>query len=736
MATMARAQDTSSSAREQTTTPNNGPNNGEIIVTGRGRSEQLQSAPVSVTAFSAKALADAQVQDVADYISLAPNVSIVEAQQAGLSFITIRGISQVRNGESPVAVVTDGIQQVTSRQFTQDPFDVAQIEILRGPQGALYGRNAIGGAIIVTTKQPTNAFHESFAASYGNGSDYRIQGAVSGPIVKDKILFRLSGSYRNFGGLLDNIYLDKTADRVKDGSVKGQIKVFLTDDLTLDLNGHYDHTAGGANNYQYQPAKLIAGTCFLDTSDPFGGGAPDAGSVSRTYCSNNRGTNTRMIVDGSAKLTYTADWGTITNSIAAAHVREYIGSDQFPYTASASPAGLGIDGTQTQYENLSAWQDEFRIASPDHGRFKWMVGAYYLRTDRFISSTTGLDTGTGITEIRHMPQYNAASNPTQTFLADNNHNDAYAFFGNISYEITNRLELSAAYRFDHDHRHQIISPYSSAGLPAGCTTDSTAACNQKTNFSKSQPKVTLSYKPSRNLTLFADWGIGFRSGQYNQSGAAEAANFPGVYDLTKPETAYTSEAGFKATLLGGRMHVNATGFYTRDKNSFYFVFVGAVGAQILVNIDKSDLYGGEIEADFTPFKGLTLFGNYGYTQSKIKNFAYDQSDVGNKAPYVPEDSGLVGAQYRFSLNDHLGVFSRAEMEHHGKQYWEPENSTARPAFNLVNLQLGLERPGSGWSLTGFVRNLADKKYNAEFVSGGFVQPAEPRTYGIQLRTDF
>lgn len=709
---------------------------GEIIVTGRGRSEQLQSAPVAVTAFSAKALADAQVKDVSDYISLTPNVSIVEAQQAGVSFITIRGISQVRNGESPVAVVTDGIQQVTSRQFTQDPFDVAQIEILRGPQGALYGRNAIGGAIVITTKQPTKDFHESFAASYGNGADYRVQGSVSGPIVADKVLFRLSGSYRNFGGLLHNVYLDKTADRVRDGSVRGQIKVLLTDDLTLDLNAHYDHTSGGANNYQYQPAKLVPGTCFLDTSNPFGGSPPDAASVSRTYCSNNRGTNTRLLIDGSAKLTYTADWGTITNSIAAAHVKEYIGSDQFPYTASASPAGLGIDGTQTQYEDLTAWQDEFRIASPDKGRFKWMVGAYYLHTDRFISSTTGLDTGTGITKIRRSPQYDAALNPTLTFLADNNHNDAYAFFGNLSYEITDGLDLSAGYRFDHDHRRQNISPDSSAGLPAGCTTSAPDACRRTANFSKSQPKITLSYKANRNVTLFADWGIGFRSGQYNQAGAAQAAQLPGVYDLTKPESAYTSEAGFKTTLLGGRMHLNATGFYTLDKNSFYFVFVGAVGAQILVNIDKSELYGGEIEADFTPVRGLTLFGNYGYTQSKIKAFAYNPANVGNKAPYIPQDSGLVGVQYRYALNDRLGLFSRAEMEHHGKQYWEPENSTARPAFNLVNLQFGLERPHGGWSLTGFVRNLADKKYNAEFVSGGFVQPAEPRTYGIQLRADF
>jgi iron complex outermembrane receptor protein len=166
------------------------------------------------------------------------------------------------------------------------------------------------------------------------------------------------------------------------------------------------------------------------------------------------------------------------------------------------------------------------------------------------------------------------------------------------------------------------------------------------------------------------------------------------------------------------------------------VFVGAVGAQILVNIDKVDLYGGELEATYTPFKGFDLFANYGITHSKIKSFAFNPADVGNRAPYIPKDGGAIGGQYRLPVTATMNLFGRAELEHHGKQYWDPEDSTPRSSFELINLHGGVESANGRWSVTGYVRNLTDKKYNAEFVGGGFAQPAAPRTYGIEVRTSF
>ena len=699
---------------------------GEIVVTGRGRSEELDRAPVSVTAFSSQDLTDARVRGVSDFIALTPGVSIVQSQSAGISFVTIRGIAQVRNGESPVAVVTDGVQQVNSRQFTSDLFDVKQIEILRGPQGALYGRNAIGGAIVITTEQPTNDFHAKMLASVGNGSDRRLQASVSGPIVADKLLFRIAGSYRDFGGLFRNDFLGKTADKLQDKNIRGQLKAFLGDTLTADLRAKYSRTEGDGYLFQNQRANYDpARPCFVRPAGAPGAPLPDADRVSRDFCTNNRGSSLRNIFEASIRLEKEFAWGRLTNTSAYVDLDEYIGSDGSPYSAD-------VDLTQTGYEAVKSFQNDFRVASNDDGRFKWMFGAFFLKTTRYRSAASGFDVGQGILPIRRDPAFGDPRNPTRTFLADNNRNQTYAFYGSLGYALTDQLNVELAYRYDHDRRRQIINPLSTAGVPTGCTATSDARlCSRTAKFHKGQPKITVNYTPTDNITLFADYGIGFRSGQFNQSGAAAQANLPTVLDLVKAESASTAEAGIKAKLFGGKLKVKATGYYTIDKNPFYFVFVPAANAQVLVNIDKGEIYGGEIEANVSIVDDLDIFASYSLAHSKITKFGFSPVLVGNRLPYIPRDGGVIGAQYRFAMNDDLGVFMRGEVEHHGKQYWDPQNSSARSSFRIVNLQLGIEGAAQTWSLTGYVRNLADKKYNAEF-TGGFVQPAQPRTYGLDF----
>src|SRR5882762_9119453 len=176
----------------------------EVIVTARGRSEQLQDVPISESAFTDQQIQDAHIREVGDFINLTPNVTIVQAQNAGYSAITIRGITQVRNSESPVAVVVDGVQQINPAQFTQQLFDVESIEVLRGPQGALYGRDAEGGAILIRTRQPTNEFEGHVDAGGGSGGEFNTQAVLSGPIFKDQLLFRVGVNYVDRSGYFDN----------------------------------------------------------------------------------------------------------------------------------------------------------------------------------------------------------------------------------------------------------------------------------------------------------------------------------------------------------------------------------------------------------------------------------------------------------------------------------------------------------------------------------------------------
>jgi iron complex outermembrane receptor protein len=711
----------------------------DVVVTARLRAESVQEVPVSVTAFSAKALEDAGVKGYGDFVALTPNVSLVEAESVGQSFLTIRGLTQVRNGEAPVAFVVDGVQQTSNRMFSQALFDLDSVQVLKGPQGALYGRNASGGAIVVTTKQPTNEFEGHVQAGGGTGGEYQAQAVVSGPIVKDKLLFRLAGSYTNRDGYFDNVYLHKKADGYDDTTVRGLLKWLVSDAFTAELRLNYSDTNGRALNYHFQSALYDpANPCFADPANPFGGPPPDPNRVDRNFCANNLGLDDRQIREATVKLDYDLGAATLTGIFSYNTVKEFTGGDQFPYTASRNVFGV-VDGTQTQFFDIKSRSAEVRLASKSDQPLRWMLGAYFLKTQRFISSTTGSDLGLGIVRLERDPQFASAVNPTLSWFADDNDNRTSAVFGNVAYDVTPALELSAAVRYDKDKRDQTVDPRNTGGVPPGCTAAAPGACVRNASFSKTQPKFTARYKLGADAQVYASWGKGFRSGEYNQYGTGAAAaqvGLVGVTDLVPAETTESAEVGFKSEFLDRRLRINASLFDTTVKGQQYFVFVGQIGAQILVSLDKVDIQGGEFEVVASPVEGLDVYAGVGVSKSKIKRYGLNPADVGNWAPYVPKTSWNAGAQYRFPLTAGLRLMTRLDLVSKGKQYWDPENSAPRDTVNLVNARVALEDAGGRWVLSGGVDNLSDKKYNAEFVLGGFAQPATPRAWTANLRYNF
>ena len=186
----------------------------EIVVTARKRNENYQDVPVTINVFTESLVKDAGIQRPADFIQMVPNMTLVETQNAGNAFVVIRGISQARNSEPSVAVQVDGVLETNPAEFNQELFDIQQIEVLKGPQGALYGRNAIGGAIIITTQDPADEFEATAKAGYGNENSIRGQLGVSGPIG-DTAGYRATVNYYETDGFLDNVFLDEKADPVE-----------------------------------------------------------------------------------------------------------------------------------------------------------------------------------------------------------------------------------------------------------------------------------------------------------------------------------------------------------------------------------------------------------------------------------------------------------------------------------------------------------------------------------------
>ena len=723
----------------------------EIIVTARGRDENLQEVPVTVSAFTTQQIIDAGIERPGDFIALTPNVTMVEAQNAGTSFITIRGISQVRNNEAPVAVAVDGMLQTSPNQFTQQLLDIERIEVLKGPQGALYGRNAVGGAINITTRQPGNEFEGRLKAGYGNGNHKTLAGSVSGSIIKDALFYRISGLWLDRDGYINNVFLDEQVDPLEDTTVQGRFTWKPTENLTANLRLYYSDLEGGALNYITQIGDYGTGGFNF-------AGTIDADDTSIPYQANNIGENTREIFEAALKLDYETDYGTLTSITSYNQLEESYFNDQFPYSRfnslTSATGGIGLDGSASQYWDVDAWSQEIRFTSPSQNRLRWIAGVYYVQTDRFLSTTTGRDLGQGLVYVKRTPLgvvpaaplnfcslVGAASNPTCTFLADDNDNSAWAVFGQVNYDITEQLEASFALRYDEDKREQTVSPFNRDLNPTTFQLELvTPGLVRERTFDKLQPKFVVKYSPTDNLTLFASYGQGFRSGQFNQSGvvaqAAAAGLTTGVNESAEQEESETFEFSIKSAWFDKRIKLSAAIFNTDVSDQHYFLFFATGSGQAIINIDEVDLLGVEIDMTARVADGLDIYAAYGYTDSEIKTYTANPEFIGNKAPYAPNFTINAGFQFRRPLFENIGWFTRLDFERRGKQFWDPNNSSARSSLNLLNLRGGLEALNGRWALTAWVRNATDKSYNSEFVLGGIVHRAPPVYYGVEITYNF
>ena len=730
----ASAQETNSGTTENMSDDN------IIVVTARGRNETLLDVPISETVFDAQAIADANIQRVDDFIALTTGVTFSNSQDAGTNFISVRGLSQTRNGEPPVAVVVDDVLQVNARSFDQPLFDLESVEVLRGPQGALYGRNATGGAILINTKMPTDAFGGYVNLHAGTDDEYGAELSLTGPIVEDKVLFRLSAKYVDRGGYFDNVFLGKKADYLEDIALRGHLRILPSDTVTIDLRGSLVRTDAGSLNFTYQPA-IIDRASGLPTAFDFT--INDANLVTRDFYANNLGLDDRDIDQLSLRVNFDLGFADLKFVSAYDKITQSTASDQFPYSAASqitpSPAFPFFDGTQSQFFDIETFSQEVRLTSKSDTAFRWMVGGYYLDTSRFVSSAIMNDLEQGIIRIRREPVLNP-SNPLTSFIADDNNNKAWAMFFNAAYDISDRLELSVAGRYDHDKRVQTVDP--GQGLYDGAGNFTTAigqpGATNRASFDLFQPKVTLRYQPSDTATLYASWGKGFRSGQFNQNGVgaiAAGAGVNGVSDVLDQEETETMEAGFRAK-LGGRSSISGAIYKTDLSNAPYFVFIGAVSAQVLVPIDEIDIFGVEFEGSAELADGLTAYLGFSITDSKIKQYNVNPALVGNKAPYIANNTINAGIQYRTDISSSLGFFIRGDFENRGRQFWDPENSTARSAIQLVNGRVGIEDLDGRWSFTISGSNIFDEVYNSELVTGGFAHAGQPDAFRADLRFNF
>jgi iron complex outermembrane receptor protein len=694
-----------------------------VTVTARRREELSLDVPVAVNTFTADVIEAAGIDRPQDFIALTPNVSLVQTQNQGTSFVTVRGISQARNSEPSVAVLLDGVQMANPSQFNQELFDIESIQVVKGPQGAVYGRNAIGGAIIINTKRPSDVLEGNVTLGTDSGPGIRVRGGVSGPIT-DKLKYRATGSFLDTKGYIRNVFLNEDADPFRDLSGRLRLLWEPSKELSADVRVY-------ASAVRTQALYFNITESVNDTSLP--------------VRVNNPGVNERNMFGTSLKLDYVRPLGTLTSITAYDRFNELLTGDQFnflPIQESVLFNFFGADQAQHQFLEVNAVSEALQFASPAAKRVRWIAGAYLIATDRFISTGNVFDLGTGeVPEVRRDPL--PLFNPQFTYLADSQDNFAWAVFGNVDVNLTDTLELSTALRYDRDHRKNITET-PAAFIPAPLVGIAFPGQVRTHTWDDVQPRVTLRHKPTADSTLYVGYSRGFRSGGFNQTGVG-AAGIAGVTDLFDAETADTVEAGAKAEFLDKRVGANVSIYRTRAKGTYFFVFDPNTSTQNLGNLDRVDYTGAEIEVQGRIFQGFNGYVGLGFTDSDIKESRRDPRDVGNEAPLVSRYTANVGLQYRHPLRTGLSVLVRSDVEVIGPTWFYPDNFTERDPVTLLNLRLGVDH--KSWSATVWAKNLTDREYNAEWSPGpmffpnpgytnNFVFKAMPRRWGIDLNYRF
>ena len=668
----------------------------EVVVTSRRRSESLMDVPESITAFTATEIEDARIRKFSDFAALTPNFEMFPTSSPGVFQMSIRGISQANMGEAPVSMVVDGVTLPVPNSFTMPLFDVERIEVLKGPQGALYGQNAIGGAVVITTKQPTNDFNGRLTVGYGKGEEGKLIGVLTGPIVEDRLLFRAAGYYSDFEGDVRYAYEPREYQNyLEDGGVRVDLKFLATDIFTAALSLSYSKTESGSGPLvprTLSPASGIPNVSTDELNDQLVLGVPNQNYHTRTE---------RTSKDASLKLTWDTDFAEITSISAGTILDENNLQD-------LEVSHIPFVRLTAQPQDVDAYSQEIRFTSPSDQRLRWIFGGFLQHVDRELGQE--VEANLTLLTVGDRDPANALYIPISVQVRDQEL-ESYAAFAQLNYDILPELELTLAGRYDDAPRSQVTRSPGVENIELERT------------FRKFQPKASVSYKPTPNQTYYFTYAEGFRAGGFN--GNAETSVVQPVFDA---EETTTYEVGAKWSLLNQRATLSMAAYITEYNNQqLTLVQVTPTSAtQDIFTVEESEIKGFELEAQARLIEGLDISVGLGLQESEIKSFGeslsgsgFDPSSfVGNDVPLLADYTATASIQYSRAITDGLEGFIRANVNRKGELYWYADNRIKRSPYSLVNASAGIR--GDRWDLVVYGSNVTDEDYDTFYFDNLFV----------------
>jgi iron complex outermembrane receptor protein len=645
-----------------------------------------------------------------------------------------------------------------------DFLDVDTVQVLRGPQGTLYGRNSTSGALLISSKRPemTN-FGAEAHASIASFDEVKLAGAVNIPIVSDVLSLRVAGGYNSGGNWAHNTVDDRKFGGGQSSSGRASLRYKPGTGLTVDLI--VDHSEGTSN-----PATMALSTAFPVNTGPALGtvylGDPYARRSDFTTALNSHAvqivapqythtvaTDATLLIDQKfAGLTLTSITGYRDFHVDGAQ-------DASPYTVPAA-----VTNTNTTDQRQKSFSQELRLASSDTGRFNWTVGAYYFHQNTnayidIIALQGGPPVATGFG--RFGPVFAGAPSGTNALFVAQQNVDALAAFADLDYKLTDTLTLSGGLRYSRDHKAaaidntvETITPTLLAGpvLSAAACPSTTVSC--VATFQNVSPRAVLTYKPAQANMVYASFTQGFNSGGFNNFGDVANPSDPTNPLENSSEKISNYEIGTKNDFLDHKVRLNVSAFLT-DYNNLHIRQAVLTGGVAIVNVPKAQVKGVEVETIIAPISHLTLALNGTWLDGQIKQGTLSalptnsgpivvgqnqtivpQNVAGNHLTRAPDWQGSASATY--SLQTALGRLSgtvtwRAQTKSYFLETNQDSNQYVGAGWSEVDLRVALAGDKTRWEIAAFGKNVFDNRHISQIVPfSGFPIATlnNPATWGL------
>jgi len=730
-----------------------------VQVTAERREASQQDVPITVATVDERMLSEGDYRTSEDLAQQVPGLQIKSSFSASNPTIFIRGVGindfNPANSGAIGVMVDDMFYNSTTGQLFQ-LFDLDRVEVLKGPQGTLYGRNTTGGVLSVHTREPGFETGGYVSATYGRFNQLDLEGAVTLP-VSDKLAFRVSGVSNTRDGTREIAFPDGTSAEKNDVDFQaGRLQMLYEPTDALSILGKIEYGKSSATSRSYESQGLI-------NFGTGGFGVPDfnaaCGGRGAAICADAFGyTDDKDPYSGAENLkdtpeeveAFTAnlqvEWD--LGDFELTSVTGYLDTDREAILeVDASPNRLIEEYIRDGSEQFS---QEVRLASDWQGPLSLIAGAFYLQDE-----LTGQDSFELLADLNPTPGtpfFDAANFILRTDRFYTQKTDTFAVFAQSDYALTDRLTGTLGARFTWEERELDHVAYAGpvdavpldGKMPVFATLlDTSNFETDKLSFEEPTFRAALSYDVSDDMMVFGSVSRGFKSGGFNTGATSD----PIEASIVEPEKLMAYEVGVKSEWFGRTFRANASAFYYDYKDLQVFGLApGAVPTQTLFNAEEAEIRGLEFDLAALPVSGLELSFAGTYLDAEYTNFVtpIGQDFSGNTMVAAPEWSLVARGRYDTGpIWGELGLVASADAAYTGDQYFDTQNTDrlAQEGYWLANARLALRPQDGRWEVAAFVKNLTDEEYIVDafdVADFGFDELVygDPRTYGISLTYKF